>query len=378
MHRRKSRRSLGTVASSVLTGVSFRAAVLVAALSLSTVTNAHVASTDADSGGSNHGDAGSSSTGLCATATDMASLQKGLVDLYFLVDVSGSMQDASTSDSQPSPPIPTRFDAEVRALRQFIGDPSNSGTGVGIGFFPIRTRDRSKACDPASYLKPTVEVSALPDAAPTLLRAIDDQKPIYAGTPTMASLVAGVIHAKQWALTHSSRKTALVYVTDAQPTWCGVNNTVANASLLVKQAFETPPSVSTYVLGVGPSREDLDAIAASGGTNRAYLLDSSSNDLRRFSDAFDQIAGQAHGCTFAVPNTCRGDNFDSEAANVQISEQEPAKPILVPRVLRAEYCAPDGWFFDPGPKRQTVTLCKSTCDTLHRKQGARVRFLSQR
>ncbi|MFO0670368.1 MAG: VWA domain-containing protein [Polyangiaceae bacterium] len=65
----------------------------------------------------------------CATDTQQA--QQIPVDLYFMVDSSGSMSDKTDSGS-------TKWVEVKKALGQFVDDPASAGLGIGLQYFPSR------------------------------------------------------------------------------------------------------------------------------------------------------------------------------------------------------------------------------------------------
>src|SRR4051812_349005 len=74
---------------------------------------------------------GSSNDGQGGSAVCNAQVREGTrvpVDMYFLVDSSGSMNEPVTGGS--------KWEVVSSALRAFLKDPRNDGTGVGIGYFP--------------------------------------------------------------------------------------------------------------------------------------------------------------------------------------------------------------------------------------------------
>lgn len=66
----------------------------------------------------------------CATDTQQA--QQIPVDLYFMVDSSGSMSDKTDSGS-------TKWVEVKKAIGQFVDDPASAGLGIGLQYFPSKT-----------------------------------------------------------------------------------------------------------------------------------------------------------------------------------------------------------------------------------------------
>jgi len=67
------------------------------------------------------------------------------------------------------------------------------------------------------------------------------------------------------------------------------------------------PSISTYVIGVGPDLTNLNQIAMAGGTGNAYIVDSMAGTTDQFIDALDSIRMRAGlACEFQIPQPAAG------------------------------------------------------------------------
>src|SRR4051812_48435964 len=108
------------------------------------------------------------------------------IDLYFMVDKTGSMlcPIGRAGDACASPPSkavtgPTRWSEMSKALTTFIGATDNAGVGAGMGFFPRPGKDTDTGitCQVADYEKPDVDIGILPDVAAAITMSIGDQKP---------------------------------------------------------------------------------------------------------------------------------------------------------------------------------------------------------
>ncbi len=230
------------------------------------------------------------------------------VDLFFMVDITGSMNcpvpdnPARPCEVDPGPPYSatTRWTVESAALKDFVANTANSGMGMGIGFFP----SANDICVNTTYTTPTVEIAALPGNAVPLDTAIMAQTPA-GNTPTVPSLDGATMHAAAWAKAHPTHRVAVVYATDGYPEGC-TGNTIPAAAAIAAAAFSATPSISTYVLGVGSNLTSLDMIAAAGGTAKAFLIDTTGNAAAEFATALASIRSTALlGCTYTVPRRPR-------------------------------------------------------------------------
>ena len=309
------------------------------------------------------------------------------VDLYFMVDNTGSMQCRTGPDGPNPCPVhngnqtivpntgsgPTRWEAEKTGLETFINDPGNGGIGVGIGFFPVLGGGQGGLdCNARTYVDPpgTVEVATLPGSAGALTSAIDTRPTPNGGTPTTASLDGALQHAQRWAGDHPDRRTALVYVTDGEPDGCDMTqNTVANAAALAQAALAGQPSIPTYVMGVGFHLESLNQIAANGGTTAAYLLDTGQDVAALFADALSKFRNRTISCNYTIPAGSSTGPIDFTKINVEVTIG--GTTTLIGNVADASACGPDGgWYYDNVAAPTMITLCQATCDPVMATSGS--------
>jgi hypothetical protein len=209
------------------------------------------------------------------------------VDLYFIVDHSGSMDTVDPGNTQ------SRWQAQSQALNAFI-DQSTADAGVitdaaigpdgsvitqgelgmGLGWFPITTGtgpNANSSCVLTDYV-PVVPIANLPGNGPPLKTAIAGMMP-SGRTPTRMAMLGAVQYATTYQLANPMRKVAIVLATDGIPNDC--QSTVPAVAAVAATAFGGMPSIPTYVLGVGPETGNLDQIAMSGGTKMAYMVTNS-------------------------------------------------------------------------------------------------------
>src|SRR6185503_9100352 len=108
------------------------------------------------------------------------------------------------------------------------------------------------------------------------------------GTPTHAALEGAIAYAKDCAA-RTGRKGGIALATDGEPTNCGDNN-VDSVSRLARAA--AAEGLLTFVVGVGPSLDNLTTLAAAGGTTRAYLVEGVDTQTQ-FLKALQSIQGAA-------------------------------------------------------------------------------------
>lgn len=281
------------------------------------------------------------------------------VDLYFMVDTTGSMNcpvpdsvdNPCTVDPGPPYSATTRWVVESAALKSFMESKSNAGLGVGIGFFPA-SRD---ACNPATYEQPAVEIAELPGAAAQLTAAIAAKKP-SGNTPTVASIKGALQHGAAYAKAHPGHRVAVVYSTDGYPVSCGSDNTIANAAAAARDAFQANPSIPVYVLALGNNLSSLNEIAVAGGTNQAFLIDTSRDAAAQLSAALDDIRGRAVvGCTYEVPSPPAGQQLDPDLVNVRLTSGGKVTQVYQDQSANCE----QGWQYSADKKQ--INLCGDVC-----------------
>jgi hypothetical protein len=297
------------------------------------------------------------------------------IDLYFLVDKSGSMLTADTLGS------PTRWAALSSAIGTFVdasgSDAAAGGAGIGMGFFPItgpadggRGGNSASSCNIADYGRASVDIAALPGNAAPIKGAIAATIP-NGGTPTSPALQGAVQVATAYQAAHADRKVVIVLATDGLPNDC--NSTVNGVAQVAASAFAQTPPLPIYVLGIGPSTGNLDAIAAAGGTRSAYMVTASGSDqllqaLNAIRTQTQTQTGTKIACSQKIPPSSSTRPLDYDAAAVTTTVGSTT--LRPPRVAGAAACGTsDGWYFDDPATPTTVIFCPATCSALSPEAG---------
>ncbi|HKO51246.1 MAG TPA: vWA domain-containing protein [Polyangiaceae bacterium] len=303
--------------------------------------------------------------------------QRVPIDMYFLVDSSGSMGDPVSGGS--------KWDVVSSALIGFLEDPRSAGTGVGIGYFPVESASCSPgqagcfcipiinfciatsggSCEVSKYSTPAVKL-ALPAQTATVVSDLSAHE-IGGGTPTRPALEGALEYLSQWASQHPERKPLLVLATDGEPVGCEPNTPQDIADIAAK-ALAGPQAIRTFVIGVGSSLVSLNLVAQAGGTDHAFLVDTGGDVAKEFADALDQIRGAAVSCDFSIPDATSGaEPIDPTKVNVSYIPNGSNTPT---RVLQTFMGDPDncdsngGWYYDDPAAPTMIKLCDSTCSSL--------------
>ncbi len=290
----------------------------------------------------------------CVTST--ANAQLAAVDLVFMYDKSGSMGDPAEGGD------PTvKWNPLSVGMTSFWADPQSKGINASLQFFPA-DGDLTATCA-APYATPKVALT--PDSA-QILGAITSTKP-QGGTPTLPALGGAIAYAQQAATQRVGEKAAVVLVTDGLPGFyvsgsivpgCAEND-VTHVAAAAKAAFTGTPSIPTYVIGVGPALSNLDAIAAAGGTSKAYMISVGNPAATQaaFLAALTQVRSQTVTCDFAIPPAPAGQVIDKDRVNVAYTANGKETVLS----YSADCAAGAGWRYDDPNAPTRITLCPSSC-----------------
>ena len=306
---------------------------------------------DIDVGPSDGGDSNTPDPNLETCAANAQQVALVPLDMGLSVDTSYSMD---FDDKWP----------QVRdALNVFAKNPNYVNMGVALEFFPVRQQ-----CNVEQYGDPIVPMQVLPGVQPVFSSAVAAQR-MFGGTPLVQVMQGMVGYMRAWAKTHADRKPVLVLATDGIPDdTCSASNidpsnSLENALLLAKDAYEGKPSIPVFVIGVGEELTALNAIAEAGGTTKAAVIATSGNVTQQFLEALDGIRRSALSCNYDIPAPKVGE-IDYGAVNVTFS-QGSGKPNTFFYVSSAKDCelsANSAWYYDDPKNPQQVVLCPETCD----------------
>lgn len=324
-------------------------------------------------GGNGSGDGtgngnGSGNGSGAACVAQPAVAERAPAYLYFIFDRSGSM--GKTGDGDPTKklnPVKSAFGAFTQA-------PSSKGISATLTLFPDTGVSASTSCTSARYRTPAVALSALPDSAQAFIDALPkdpetDLGGVNHGTPTLAAVQGVLPQAKANSDAHKgkdSSKTAVVILTDGDPYQCGSGNT---ASAVATELAKYRPDVLTYVIGVGGSTANLDAIAVGGGTGPKAMIVSVGDPAQTEKDLtaqIDKIRLSSLSCDVAIPAPPAGETLDLNKVNVSFTPKGGTKTPLA----YDQECKANGWKFDDAAKPTKISLC--TCGDAQKDPGSAI------
>jgi hypothetical protein len=309
----------------------------------------------------------------CAFSTQMGQ-QQGL-DAYMMLDYSASMLESG------------KWTGVSSAINSFIAQPT-SGISVGLQYFALPDADGGgivsglgalgtlinmipalgDSCDPSVYAKPAIEIAPLPGVASQIMKSLSSHTTPDTATPTSAALQGAINHATAWSMAHPSDATIVILATDGDPDECGTTGSTASllsqVETIAAAGVAAKPKILTFVIGVGTETANLDGIAKAGGTNSAFIVDTSKSVSTQFLAALNKIRGAALGCQYKIPIPSTGTTNFSEV-NVQFTASG-GKPVIVPQVANQAACPQtgDAWYYDNPSSPSQILLCTSTCGTV--------------
>ncbi len=295
------------------------------------------------------------------------------LDIYVMFDLSCSMsctvdQSGCCRLDNPGPEDQWRIQPVREAMKTFLRDPASAGIGVGLGFFGDhdRTLDNDpQVCTVEAHSDATVEIQQLPGAADQLIAELDAGLP-QGGTETQLAIDGACVYTSAWKQMNPGHKVVILLVTDGIPERaCGATIDLANAA--ASNCYANGTGMQTYVLGIvannSNSLDQLNSIAASGGTEHAYLTNT--NDVAgSVLQALNAIRGDAViPCSLNLPPPPEGQTLNTSLVNLGICDAAGTAQVT-PYVDSPSACDGPGWYYNDPNSPQTIELCEATCNTV--------------
>jgi hypothetical protein len=335
--------------------MTFFVAALAVAFSCGPTRHAPGGDDDDNNGGTDGGNNMGSGIGS-SCASDSVTAMSTPLDMYIMLDQSGSMTDPVASGGD-------KWSAVTTAIGTFVQQPNLNGISVGIQYFALEPDGVDDSCTASDYATPEVEIAALPGVASQIVSSMAGHQPLT-GTPTSAALQGAVNHASSWASSHAGDTVVVVLATDGDPDECDSNLT--DIDNIAKAGATGTPKILTFVIGVGPDLSNLNGIAAGGGTGSAFVVGTSSgNTNAQFLAALNAIRGTALGCTYTIPVPSSG-SANYQEVNIIYTPGGGGSPQTIPYVMSAAQCPASGnaWYYDNPSAPTEIILCSSTCGTI--------------
>jgi hypothetical protein len=337
---------------------------------------------------------GSGGMGGGCAATFVQAKAKTLA-MFIMLDQSGSMREQVDA-------MTTRWEAVTKAFASFVTNPEVADFPVGLQYFGLPPGAGGNpgvggtggnggtgggggsggrvgggggvavggrggfggppvSCVVADYAKAEVAIQPLAMNSKAIIDSMAAHAPATS-TPTLPALEGGIEFVAKYASEHPDYKVVLVLATDGEPSGC--DSTVENVTMMAAKGLSGTPSVQTYVIGVGQNLMNLNAIAAAGGTDHAYLV-SDGNVQQDLLMALKAIQGTEVPCQYSVPVPTTGKALDFGKVNVQYTPNTGAPQVLEKVDSKAE-CGETKkfWYYDDNVAPTQILLCDDTCDRL--------------
>jgi hypothetical protein len=300
------------------------------------------------------------------------SAEQGRADLLMMVDSSGSMDMIDTGQTT------SRWENLATAIPGFVNDMASAGMFVGLDFFP--EGGNIPLCNATDYTNADVPIGELPMNAGAIVTAVNGRMR-GGGTPTGPALQGAIQSARTYQMANPSRTIGVLLLTDGQPTGCGVStaNPTGPAAMAAQAGVTGTPPIRTYVLGLGPDAGNLDAIAAAGGTMKAYVV--TNGGAAEVTKALSELRRAMRGCDYRIPKP-EGGTFDPGKANVSVREGLNGNFVELFYIGNGSGCTASpqnptgtGWYYDNASAPTKITLCPNSCGPLQAADGSQVNIV---
>jgi hypothetical protein len=307
-----------------------------------------------------------------ACANTSVAAESTPLDLYLMLDSTGTMG----TDCNVGQTVLSKWCRSINALAGYIQDSSSAGNRAALQFFSSTV---SATCDGAFYASPRVALDYLPANAPSLIAALDAQKP-GGTTPTEGALRG--LASFTTAYKTAGRAMIGILVTDGDPTACITS--ASNLGTIVADHY-SKTQIPIYVIGMtGAIFANLESIAAGGGAPVhsdycggaawCHYYSVGDGDPQPFIQLLKQIQHTALACSFKMPKADAG-LVDPNKVIVQYSPYGTGTPRPLDRVDDSSQCAGNGWYYDSLTNPTAILLCPSTCTTVQDDPDAKIDIL---
>jgi hypothetical protein len=251
-----------------------------------------------------------------------------------------------------------------------LGDRCRGELGACEDFERVCTQ--ATQCDWIPYATPAVEIGLIADQIGVIDQALSVQ-PLQGLTPSGPALRGATEHAREWALTHPDQAVVAVLATDGLPTECvppedGPVSAIGEVANIASQAQEGENPVRTFVIGVfqpgdGVSINNLNTIAAAGGTDEAVFIDTSGDVGEQFLEALRAVRSNTLACEFKVPES--DSQLDYNKVNLQFDNGTERRQLAFVRNPSDCGANPGSWHYDVDPalgKPTAIEVCPDVCN----------------
>lgn len=268
------------------------------------------------------------------------------LDLYFMLDTSGSMSGSNIT-------------ALKTGVTSFAGGAAAAGIFVTGQRFPIG--GYSETCASSAYGSPAVPWGVLPYPS---FNAWVNGLTATGYTPSVPGLQGAVDACKARIAAQPTHKCVVVFVTDGNPEGnCPPTGSSAQTPLGNIAAGAFAAGIPVFAIGFpglpALGQGIINHVASQGGTGSAFII-SGGNIGQQFTAQLQAIQSKTLGCEYLMPTTTQG-TIDPNKVQVDFVSGG-GNPQTIGKVANAAACGPSGgWYYDNPANPKLIKLCPSTC-----------------
>ena len=326
----------------------------------------------------------------CAGLVQEAQLESGSLDVFLVLDKTGSMRSGMGSDgdceyepeTEPTAPVDSKACYATYAVNDYLINVSPQvDTRLAFHFMSY-----TRGCNGDEYIDPELGLTQLPfDRNDALIQAISDED-FSGGTGTRIEGALNGIARFTRANETDGREMIGVLVTDGNPQGCEEN--IGDLADIISAHLEDT-GIRTFIIGMeGADERSLERLAQAGGAEPhddycggidppCHYWNVGDGSGTALADALTAISAQA------APIPCElditglqappGEAIDYGKINVTFNEGNEVQTIG--QVPSSGDCPGDvqAWHYDDAGSPTSINLCPLTCDLVtNAGNGARV------
>ena len=324
------------------------------------------------------------------------------LDIYFMMDRSGSMRYPAHGDHKPYdcnvdtvgfvPSANSKWCKAINALAGYVSNAEAKGNKAAIQYFTHPLHQSSESCKDAKYYSTgeteLIELTGTGAGHAAAIVASLNKATPSGYTPTEAALLGLAEFTK--AKRKPGRVIIGILITDGAPEWkekgkCSNDDKVLKG--IPEQLFQTE-GIHTFMVGIDGAnfkrlenwanyrgaishRNDRDNCGDGQPTCHHYNVGNADYDV--FVRALRAIQSSAHGCSFKFPEP--EGVLDLARVSVEYFKNGNPPPVSLTRVANQAACgAIEGYYFDDNANPKIVHLCPTVCDQVMRDSNPKVQI----
>lgn len=144
---------------------------------------------------------------------------------------------------------------------------------------------------------------------------------------------------------------------------------------VAREASAVEPRVSTFVVGLANGYvDDMNRIAAAGGTGEAILISADPTTAQKLVSTLKTVRDTQRLCRYAVPDAGAAQPTANDLG-VTSQADASAPKVSIHVVASAAACKGSGFYVDDPQHPKTVALCPASCAAVHASRTSRVQVV---